>query len=464
MGTFIDNLCYDKDGVLTLDGWSLEEMCRRHGTPLFVASRARIEENVNRFNRAFSGYKPCVLLAYSSKTNSNLGILQTLHQAGIHAAVCSGLDYTAARLAGFPPERIFLDGLVKLPNDVARAVREKIRLINVESWEELQLVDEISRQEGCVTPVGLRVRIGPPLLDSFSIKNLLGISYDRFGFDVRSGLLYRVLEKALGLSHVRIEGLLVHEGSHYHCARPYLRSLRQVMPIVQKLAQRSPGSFQYLNLGGGFGVSGVRPYTVWDRIPLGPRRRKGQAASDDRTAQSFDLDRMAADIVTEVTATFQKAGLAPPTLVFEPGRWVTGDAILLVGRILLRKDVPRSGTWLILDAGTNLFPYLLSLNEEHRFVPVRTPTIKTEEWVHLAGPLLYSSDILAKNYSLPHLEAGALLALLDAGAYTLAYSNQFLYPRPAMVLLDRNQEVRIIRKAETHQDVLRQDQTYPSGA
>jgi len=448
---------YTAEGLLAFDGRSLEALGRQYGTPLFIGSRARLEANVDRFVRAFAGYAPGALLSYSTKTNSNVGLLQVLSQTSVYAGVCSGLDYRAARRAGFPPTRLIFDGLVKTPDDLATAVRERVALINAESWEELALINDLSRQQGCVTPVGLRARLGPAGGHALSVKHLLGIGYDRFGFDVRSGLLEQVLERARQLPHLRVEGLHIHEGSHYRSAAPYLHNFHGLWPVIQSWWRRAPGTLKYLNLGGGFGVPSVQPYQAWDLIRNTGRHLLGRPTTYDLAAHPIDWDRIGSTIATEVTTTFQRAGWPPPQLVFEPGRAIVGDAFVLLCRVLLRKEVPRSGTWLVLDAGTNLFPYLLSFNEYHQIVPVRRAAADQPEVVHLAGPLLYSSDIVMKHCALPRLAPGAMVAILDAGAYTLAYSNQFLYPRPTVVLLDRGQAVQVIREAETPDDVLRHD-------
>ncbi len=453
------HLVYSNNDVLTFDGCALDEICQKYGTPLFIASARKIESNVKRFFNTFSHYENQVLLSYSTKTNSNIGILEILRKAGTHAGVCSILDYTAARRAGFPPEKIIYDGLVKKREDLTRAIRDGVGLINVESWEELVMINEISRQLNRVTPVGLRIRIGSSPFHSLSVKSLLGIGYDRFGFDLRSGLAERVIDKADGLTNIRIEGLLVHEGSHFHTAGPYINNFRELTPLIRKLSHKTPGRFKYLNLGGGFGVATVKPYNLGDLIRNTFLRLANQPVHYDLQSKTTDLEKMAKDIVSEVTTFFSKEKLTLPILVFEPGRYVVGDAFVLASKILLRKKVPGSGIWLILDAGTNLFPYLLSFNEYHQIMPVLKDQGKREV-VHLAGPLLYSSDIVMKNCSLPHLEEGSLLAIHDAGAYTLAYSNQFLYPRPAVVLIDHDRNLKVIREAESIETVLKQDRSF----
>jgi diaminopimelate decarboxylase len=225
--------------------------------------------------------------------------------------------------------------------------------------------------------------------------------------------------------------------------------------LIRKIAGLSPGQFKYLNLGGGLGVATVKPYQLSDLIRNTLLRILGKPVTYDLSSRTFDLEKLAGEIIGEVTQFFKKENLSLPSLVFEPGRYVTGDAFVLAAKVVLRKTVPHSGTWLVLDAGTNLFPYLLSFNEYHQIVPmVQKPG--PEEVVHLSGPLLYSSDIVMKNALLPFLSAGDLVGILDAGAYTLAYSNQFLYPRPAVVLID-GENVQLIRTAETLEGVLAND-------
>ena len=289
-----------------------------------------------------------------------------------------------------------------------------------------------------------------------SAKSLLGISYARFGFDLASGAAAAAVERVRELPHVDLAGLHVHEGSHYRSAAPFIRQFRRVFPLAQTIAARQSGGLRFLNLGGGFGVERVKPYGAWDLVWNTLRRAAGAAVEYRPLAQWMDMDALGREVVADVTSAFERARLPLPTLVFEPGRFVSGDAFVLVCRVLLRKSVPGSGTWLVLDAGTNVIPMILGFTEHHQVAPVRAPTDSGTEVVHLAGPLMYSSDVVMKNCRLPRLEAGALVAILDVGAYTLAYSNQFLYPRPAAVLVEADGD-RLIRTAETYDTVLSHD-------
>jgi diaminopimelate decarboxylase len=142
--------------------------------------------------------------------------------------------------------------------------------------------------------------------------------------------------------------------------------------------------------------------------------------------------------------------------MIEPGRFVTASC----GTLLVRVDhLKEAGgyKWAIVDGGTNIIPNSLGAKELRKVIVANKASSGPEETVNVVGPLLYEGDFMAFQVSLPKLSEGDVLSFFGCGAYTLSMSSQFLYPRPAAVLLNSKGKVSLIREKETFEDVLHKD-------
>lgn len=448
------NLSYNERNHLNMEGVDLFEVAKEYGTPIFTYSKKQILENVNLFWDAFREY-PKVILAYSTKTNLTLAILRILREAGVHAEVCSGLEYYSARKASYTPDMMLYDGMVKSTEELETTIRAGIRIINVESLEELEEINRIGSKLNKKVDVGFRLRMNGIGSSRFSFKSILGISYDRFGIDFDSDLAYSVIEKATRMKNVRVVGLHTHTGSNYDSPQPYIETIRKIVPFMKRLADELEIGIEYLNLGGGFGIKTIKQYGLGD---IGLNMLKGNLGMDtsyDLSKKKYDFISMGRSIVDEIKKQLSKYSLNEPTLVFEPGRLLVANSAILITKVLLKKTIPNGRTWIIVDGGTNLIPNLLLYNEYHHMMPIEMKTDASEK-ISIAGPLLYSSDILMRDVVVPKLDIGDYIALMDVGAYTVALSNQFLRPRPYSILIDKN-KVTIIKEKETYDDVLNKD-------
>lgn len=173
---------------------------------------------------------------------------------------------------------------------------------------------------------------------------------------------------------------------------------------------------------------------------------------DERKLKSPDI-RISAKHITDKV---KELGLNPmTTIISEPGTFIVRPAGLLLVKV---DHVKISGgyKWVIVDGGKNIVPATNVLARQD-VVVVNKMDQDSLEVANIVGPGLFKDDVLALNKPLPLIEEGDVLAVFDCGAYSLTNSTQFLYPRPAAVMINSKSEVKKIRDRETCDNVIYKD-------
>jgi len=402
-------------GTLHAGAHSLDSLAAQFGTPLYVYDAQVIRERYARLVRAFSGVD--LLVAYSVKANGSLGILDVLARMGAGADIVSGGELFRARRAGIPPEHIVFAGVGKSDVEIAAALSEGIHAFHVESEGELRQIDRLAAAQGVVAPVGLRVN--PDILSPTPHEyTRTGHGTSKFGVPLDEVLeLYRWAQERPALEPVGID---VHIGSQIVSPEPYARALDQVLEVVRLLAAEDI-HLHYVDLGGGYGV------------------RYGDVPAE------MPIEELAATIVPRV----RQAGLR---LLVEPGRYLVGDAGVLLTRV---EGVKRTAkTFVITDAGMSEMLRPSHYGGQHVIESVAPPS-GPQTTVDVVGPICETGDFLARDRDLPLPAVGDLLAVRTAGAYGFAMaSNYNARPRPAEVLVDGT-DVHLIRERERLEDLIR---------
>lgn len=436
------------NGHLILRGVDLIELVSKYGTPLFVFDEATLVENFERFRQAFENLYPKVMVCYSIKTNNNLAICKILCEKGAYAEVSSELDLYVALKAGFPGERIIYDGPFKSEKALRTAVKEKVLLVNVESFTEMERLDRIAGELGVKQAIGLRVNPfrDPGFSKYFNLDKFVNAAYcnleSKFGFSLDE--IYAAFERALKFENLSVEGIMTH---------PYREATTVLLPLIRKLHEDLGIEFKYLNVGGGFYSGDVRFIGGKELVSDFLRRKIGLKSKLAVEVAVPSIETVARSLVNETKRGLK--GLPDPVMIVEPGRFIASSA----GILLVRVDhVKTAGgyKWAFVNGGTNLLPRFGAVELRKVIVANRSSDDPCEEF-NVSGPLLYSDDFITLKIPLPELCEGDVLAILCCGAYTLSRSNQFLYPRPAAVLVRSNGEVKVIRERETFEDVLCKD-------
>ncbi len=403
-------------GVLHGGDVPLTEAARTFGTPLYVYDIRWIEARTNAFARAFQGVD--LLLAYSVKANGNLTLLRRLEALGCGADVTSEGELFLARRAGIPAERIVFAGVGKTERELELALREGIHAIHVESAGELERLAAVARRLGVDAPFSIRVnpdvyaRTPHEYTRTGTAATKFGVPYDE------TAALYL---RARALGGLRPVGIDVHIGSQIVEPEPYVQALERLLELVAALGAEGV-VLEEIDLGGGYGV-----------------------AYDDEPG--MDVDALAREVVPRVRG----AGLR---LLLEPGRWLVGEAGVLLTEV---QYVKRSGpkTFVICDGGMSELIRPSHYGGFHRIEPVVARPEARVERVDVVGPICETGDFLARDRELPLPEPGDLLAVRTVGAYGFAMASNYNGRlRPAEVVVEDGRAT-LVRARETVDDLIR---------
>jgi diaminopimelate decarboxylase len=444
-----ENLGVGKNNHLTLHGIDLVELCNKYGTPLFVFDESSLVESFERFRRAFKNIYPTVIVCYSVKTNNNLAICKILREKGAYAEVSSELDLYAAKKAGFSGDHIIFDGPFKSAEILRNALEEEVLLINVESFTEIERLNNVAKEMGAEQAIGLRVNPFKPknFLADFHPKNVTRAVYCypecRFGFSLNDVLF--AFKRAKEFKNLHFQGLMMH---------PYREAVKVLLPFMREIHEKFGIEIKYLNIGGGFNP---RRISYVDFIPLLfdlVKQKLHLKSSLDGEVKVADIETIAKSVVNDIKQNL--GAISKPTIITEPGRFIVSSA----GILLLRVDhtkIAGGHKWVTVDGGTNLIP---SIDERHKILIANKAASPHEEMVNIVGPLLYPKDFIGIKVDVPKVSEGDVVAALNCGAYTLSSSTQFLFPRPAAIIVNSKGEVSVIREKETFEDVVRKDNLY----
>lgn len=404
---------------------SLDMVARKFGTPLYVYSGDQIAQRAEMFKDAFQRLRH--IICYSVKANSAISILRMLYERGVGFDIVSGGELE--RVLAVAPEaarRIVFSGVGKAATEMDLALRSGILLFNAESEAEMELLAERAAKQRLRARVALRVN--PDVFAETHPYISTGLREHKFGIDIRKArAVYRAAAKS---PHLDPCGVSVHIGSQIRSAEPFGAAISRVVDLVAQL-RRDGLSIQYVDAGGGLGID------------YHSGKQAGGAFNAEKHVQAY---------ADALSAPIQRLGEGI-TLLLEPGRFLVAQAGVLLTRVLYVKKNGRK-TFVITDAGMNDLIRPALYQAHHEIVPV-TPRTGRKRVVDVVGPVCESGDFFAKDRLLPELLPGDLLAILDAGAYGSSLSSNYnSRPRPAEVLIE-GKSVKLIRRRETIEDLLR---------
>ena len=402
------------DSGLACEGVPLERIAREVGTPTYVYSSAMVRDRFVRLDEALVDVPHRI--HYTLKANSNAGLLRVLKELGAGVDVVSGGELFRALRLGFTGDDIVFGGVGKTDRELREAVQAGVKLVNVESEAEVRALGRIASEEGSTARVGLRVN--PEVtVDSSHRYIKTGERGAKFGIPFDEVL--DVARVAASLPNVELHGLDMHIGSQLFRIDPYVDGVERLTGLLEAIRGEGVDTLRYLDIGGGLGVS----------------------YSDE---VSPDLGRFAKALVNRVVPT----GL---TLLMEPGRFIVGNAGVLLTRVLYRKH---SGgrDFLITDAGMTELIRPSHYDAYHRIESVR-PNGQSMT-ADVVGPICESGDFLALGRQMDDAAAGELLAVHDVGAYGYVMaSNYNTRPRGAEVLVDGDRFA-VVTQRERYEDLV----------
>ncbi|MBU4251536.1 MAG: diaminopimelate decarboxylase [Candidatus Omnitrophica bacterium] len=392
------------------------KLAKTFGTPLYVYSYHTLIDHYLKLKSAFSEINP--LICYSVKANSNLSILKALIAQGAGLDIVSGGELFRAQKAACPPQRIVYASVGKTDKEISSAIARGILFFNVESLAELKNINRIAKGLNKITRVAIRIN---PDVEAKTHKYIsTGKITNKFGIDLASA--YKILLLRVKFKHLNICGLHIHIGSQITQSAPFVEAIKKVADFIQRLKNNGL-ALEYLNIGGGLGI-------IYDR-------------EDPQTAEIY---------ANEIIPLLKKTGLK---IIMEPGRFILGNAGILVVKVLYIKHTPKK-KFIIVDGGMNDLIRPALYNAYHQIVPLSRRVGELEK-VDVVGPICESGDFLAKERLMAKVKEGDYLAVMSAGAYGFSMSSNYNSRlRAAEVMVAKNKAL-VIRKRESAQDLVRNE-------
>lgn len=412
---------YFRENELCCGAVPLRSLAMEYGTPLYVYSADQILARAALFQDAFGdrAYTVC----YAVKANSSLAILRMLGECGCGFDIVSGGELArviaaAGEHAGEWTGRVVFSGVGKTADEIDAALAAGILVFNVESEAELELLAE--RAELLQRRARFALRVNPDVFAETHPYISTGLSAHKFGIPI--ALARKVYLRVRDSKWLDAVGVSVHIGSQIRQVEPFAAALERVATLVRQLREDAI-AIRYVDAGGGLGIE----YT-------------GNKFSPDEKVYAYaDALRLA-------------LGNLDAHLLIEPGRFLVGQAGALVSHVLYTKQ-NGDKKFVITDAAMNDLIRPALYQAHHEIVPVMRVEGAPVETVDVVGPVCESGDFFARDRSLPELEQGDLLALLDAGAYGLSLSSNYnTRLRPAEVLVE-GATARLIRRRETYEEL-----------
>ncbi|MFT4514283.1 MAG: diaminopimelate decarboxylase [Planctomycetota bacterium] len=393
-------------GELHCEQVPIRDLVERFGSPLYVYSAATMRERAQRVRAAFGD---AARICYAVKANPNLSVLRLLHEAGCGFDLVSGGELERLAVAGLPTDQAVFAGVGKQKWEIEAAVAAGLLFFNVESPYELPLLAAAGEAAG--KPVSVALRLNPNVEANTHAYISTGKDENKFGIAIDRAAA--AVDEIVANPWLTLVGYHVHLGSQLRTVSPYAQAFERVAAFVDGDAKRSDG-VRYYDLGGGFGIG------YGEGEPL-------------------DVAAVAAALLPRL----QERGWTP---VVEPGRFIVGDAGVLVTSVLGEKLQGRA-KFLLVDAAMNDLMRPALYQAEHPIVPVAPRPDAEMRTVDVVGPVCETGDFLGRGRSLPRCQRGDLLAVLATGAYGASMaSNYNSRCRPAEVLVDGEQARLVCRR------------------
>ena len=402
------------EGKLFIDEVSLEDLAKEYGTPVYVYSGSKLKENLNGY---LSSVREEDKVCYSVKSNSNIHLLELLADLGSGFDVVSGNELRKCLEAGAKPEDIVFSGVGKTEEELVLAIKENIFSINIESEEELDRIiktaKDLEKKAQCM------IRINPDISSESHPYIQTGLKTSKFGI-LREGI-DSLVEKASKSGLINLKGIASHVGSQIFNKELIFENLNLLIEIANNLI-RQGHALSYIDLGGGLGIS------YQEEKELKPR-----------------------GVLEEVISKLEPLNL---NLLLEPGRSISGNTGVLLSKVEYLKKTSDLN-FAVIDSGMNdlLRP---SLYQAWHNISVVETNNQKELSYKVVGPVCESGDTFGEDRMLS-IDEDSILAIHDAGAYGHVMSSNYNSRlRPPEILVE-GQEIKVIRRRETFDDLLRQE-------
>tara|TARA_B100000749_G_scaffold271129_1_gene251641 strand:- start:801 stop:2030 length:1230 start_codon:yes stop_codon:yes gene_type:complete len=392
---------------LCVESVSAQKLVKKYKTPFYCYSLSQLKSNFYNFRSAFKNIKP--IICFSVKSNSNLTLLRELKKMGSGADVVSIGELLKATKAGISGNKIVFSGIGKTEEEIRAAIKKKVLLINIESESEANLINKISKKMSRKISVGIRLN-----------PNVTGKTHKKIstgGKDEKFGLIYNdfinLSQKIRKMKNMKLEGLSVHIGSQITNIKPFVK----VLSIINKIIKKTRINFKFIDLGGGMGIS----YSNYEK--------------------GLNLKRYAGLVNKFIKNKNTK-------IIFEPGRFIVGNAAILITKIIyIKKSINKN--FIILDSAMNDLMRPALYGAQHQIIPLKKTNKLIRGNIDFVGPVCESSDKFLSQKNFSKVKEGDYVALTHAGAYGMTLSSNY-NTRPIIAeIMVSGSKLKVIRKRQT---------------
>ena len=401
-----------KNNNYFIENISLDKLAIKYSTPLYCYSYNKLRSNIINFFTYFKKFSP--LVCFAIKSNTNLNLIREIKNFGLGADVVSKGELMLALKAGINKKKIVFSGVGKTESELKFAIEKKILLINSESESEIKIIEKIAKKKNVVVNIGIRLN---PNTDANTLKQIsTGKKENKFGVDEKTFLkLVSVLRTS---KNIKLKCLSVHIGSQITNHKPYEKMLKAVDKIINK----AKFNFEYIDLGGGMGIS------------------------YEKNQKKLDYKKYKSAIEKFLRKNNSK-------LIFEPGRSIIGNTAILISRVIYLKETSKK-IFVILDAGMNDMMRPALYGAKHQILPAFKNKKKSKKSYEFVGPICETTDKFLSVSNFNKLKERDLIFISDVGAYGSSLSSNYnIRPKPSEILINKS-KITILKKRQKLEDII----------
>ena len=397
---------------LSIEKIKVQDIAKKFGTPIYCYSYKQLKENISNFKKKFKTFSP--LICFAIKSNTNVNLIREIRKFGLGADVVSVGELMIALKAGIEPKKIVFSGVGKTSNEISYAVDKKILLINAESRSEINEIERIAKSKKKIVNIGIRLN---PNTDAKTLKQIsTGKKENKFGVDEKT--FFDLVNYSKLSKNINLKCLSVHIGSQILDHKPYEKMLK----VVDKIIKKSNHKFEFIDLGGGMGIS----YEKNDK----------------------KLNYQRYNIAIKKFLKNHKS-----KIIFEPGRSIVGNIGSLISKVIYIKENNKKN-FIILDAAMNdlMRPALYGAN--HKTLPVIKTNQTSKKIYEFVGPICESTDKFTTLKKFQSLKEKDLVVMCDVGAYGMSLSSNYnVRPKPTEILI-KGSKINIIKKRQKLEELI----------
>ena len=401
-----------KNNNYFIENISLDKLAIKYSTPLYCYSYNKLRSNIINFFTHFKKFSP--LVCFAIKSNTNLNLIKEIKNFGLGADVVSKGELMLALKAGINKKKIVFSGVGKTESELKFAIEKKILLINSESESEIKIIEKIAKKKNVVVNIGIRLN---PNTDANTLKQIsTGKKENKFGVDEKTFLkLVSILRTS---KNIKLKCLSVHIGSQITDHKPYEKMLKAVDKIINK----AKFNFEYIDLGGGMGIS------------------------YEKNQKKLDYKKYKSAIEKFLRKNNSK-------LIFEPGRSIIGNTAILISKVIYLKETSKK-IFVILDAGMNDMMRPALYGAKHQILPAFKNKKKSKKSYEFVGPICETTDKFLSVSNFNKLKERDLIFISDVGAYGSSLSSNYnIRPKPSEILINKS-KITILKKRQKLEDII----------